>query len=137
MSIRDLLAEIIRFRDERDWGRFHTPKNVAAAVSIEAGELQELMLWKTDKEIRDFVSTLKGKRRFEEEIADVLIFALLLCHEVGIDPAVAIQRKIAQNAKKYPVALAKGNATKYSEFQDQDDATNAGQWSLFPGNPPH
>jgi NTP pyrophosphatase (non-canonical NTP hydrolase) len=72
-SWQDLTAEVRRFRDERDWSQFHTPKNLAAAIAIEAAELQEQVLWKTDKEIE---KDLKGGPKREavvEEIADVLI----------------------------------------------------------------
>ena len=137
VSIAELLSEILQFRDARDWSRFHTPKNVAAALSIEASELQELMLWKTDTEVLDFVRSLKGNRRFEEEIADVLIYALLLSHEVGVDPAQAVQRKLAQNARKYPVNLSKGKAVKYSELRATErESVGSTQGSLFPGTPP-
>jgi|SRR5208282_4223089 len=138
VSIDELLSEILQFRDAREWSRFHTPKNVAAALSVEVGEFQELMLWKTDAEVLDLVRSLKGRRRFEEEIADVLIYAFLLSHEVGVDPAQAVQRKLAQNAKKYPVSLSKGNAVKYSELRaTEPEPVDSNQRSLFPGNPPH
>lgn len=121
MGIDELLVEILRFRDERDWKQFHAPRNLAAALSVEAGELQELMLWKTDAAVVDLVHSAKGRRRLEEEIADVLIYALLLSHEVGVDPTRAILRKLVQNAKKYPVNLSKGVAVKYSELRLAED----------------
>lgn len=117
MNIPALLEEVLRFRDDRDWGQFHTLKNLAAAVSIETSELQELLLWKTDAEAQEFVQSVKGKRHLEEEVADVVIFMLLLCFEAKIDLGIAVQRKLALNAKKYPVQLAKGNALKYSELR--------------------
>lgn len=117
MDAAALLENILRFRDERDWRQFHTLKNLAAAVSVETSELQELLLWKTDAEALQFVQSMKGKRRLEEEIADVLIYILLLSFEAGIDIGIAIQRKLVANAKKYPVKLAKGNALKYSELR--------------------
>jgi len=136
LSIRELLSEILQFRDARDWSRFHTPKNIAAALSIESSELQELMLWKTDAEVLDLVRSLRGMRRFEEEIADVLIYVLLLSHEVGVDPAQAVLRKLQQNAKKYPVGLSKGRAVKYSELRTERETVDSKQESLFPGAPP-
>ena len=117
-SWQDLTASIRRFRDERDWSQFHTPKNLAAAIAIEAAELQEQFLWKTDKEIE---RNLKGGPKREavvEEIADVLMFALLLADRLDIDVAKAITDKLAANELKYPVALARGNARKYTELRE-------------------
>ena len=118
-SLPAIIDEVRRFRDERDWSQFHTPKNLAAAIAIEAAELQEQFLWKTDKEIE---RNLKGGPKREsviEEIADVLMFALLLADRLGIDVSKAITDKLATNAKKYPVALARGNAHKYTELGGQ------------------
>jgi len=111
-----LMAEVCRFRDERDWSQFHTPKNLAAAIAVEAAELQEQFLWKTDKEIE---RNLKGGPKREavvEEIADVLMFAILLADRLDIDVVKAIADKLAANELKYPVALARGNARKYTEL---------------------
>jgi NTP pyrophosphatase (non-canonical NTP hydrolase) len=117
-SWQALTAAIRRVSDERDWSHFHTPKNLAAAIAIEAAELQERFLWKTDKEIE---KDLKGGPKREavvEEIADVLMFALLLADRLDIDVANAITDKLAANALKYPVALARGNARKYTELRE-------------------
>ena len=117
-SWQALTAAIRRFRDERDWSQFHTPKNLAAAIAIEAAELQEQFLWKTDKEID---RNLKGGPKREavvEEIADVLMFALLLADRLDIDVAKAITDKLGTNELKYPVALARGNARKYTELRE-------------------
>jgi NTP pyrophosphatase (non-canonical NTP hydrolase) len=119
VEIRELVRRILRFRDARDWGQFHSPKNLAAALSVEVAELQELMLWKSDFQTLELVHSEKGSKRFEEEIADILIYALLLAYEVGIDPGDAIRKKLIQNAAKYPVSLARGNAIKYSELRDE------------------
>jgi NTP pyrophosphatase (non-canonical NTP hydrolase) len=119
VDIRELVRKILRFRDARDWAQFHTPKSLAAALSVEVAELQELMLWKSDLQTLELVHSDKGSKRFEEEIADVLIYALLLAHEVGIDPGNAIRKKLIQNAAKYPISLAKGNAMKYSELRGE------------------
>ena len=113
----NIIAEIVRFRDEREWSQFHTPKNLATALSIEAAELQELMLWKTDREVAELLATADGKAQLTAEVADVLIFSLLLCERVGVDPVDAMRLKLRENAAKYPVELAKGNATKYSHLK--------------------
>jgi NTP pyrophosphatase (non-canonical NTP hydrolase) len=78
-KLDSVIQKVLRFRNEREWVQFHTPKNLATALSIEAGELQELMLWKTDKEVTTMIASVDGKQRCIDEIADVLIFALLFC----------------------------------------------------------
>lgn len=116
MDIQELFQEIVEFRDERDWAQFHTPKELATAISIEAAELQELMLWKNPANIRESLQEGSFAASVREEAADVLIFTLLLCHETNIDPTTAIKKKLEENRKKYPVDLAKGNSDKYTEF---------------------
>lgn len=110
------MDEITAFRDERDWAQFHTPKNLAAALAIEAAELQELMLWRTDAEVEELVSSKAHHGRLSDEAADVLIYALLFCRASGIDPAAAIRFKLRKNAEKYPIELAKGKADKYDRL---------------------
>ena len=110
----DLTRQIVAFRDERDWKQFHSPKNLAASISIEAAELLECFQWSSDATIADDVE--KRRVEIEEEIADVLIYALLLAHDTGIDPAQAVQRKLAKNDAKYPAEKAKGSKAKYTEL---------------------
>ena len=113
VTLADFVAAVCRFRDERDWSQFHTPKNLAAATAIEAAELQERFLWKTDAEVdQDLVDAAKRA----DEIADVVMFAMLLADRLGIDLAEAITAKLAANEQKYPVNLARGNARKYTEL---------------------
>ena len=117
-TLADLTAAVCRFRDARDWAQFHTPKNLAAAIAIEAAELQERFLWQTDAEVsRDLADSAK-LTGVAEEIADVVMFAMLLADRLGIDLAEAIPAKLAANERKYPVALARGNARKYTEFRE-------------------
>jgi NTP pyrophosphatase (non-canonical NTP hydrolase) len=112
-----VLHQILVFRKARDWAQFHTPRNLAAAVAVEAAEIQEIMLWRTDVEVSKMLSEPGRKAELSAEIADVLIFALLLCHESDIDPIDAIQAKLAQNAIKYPKELARGTALKYTQLR--------------------
>jgi len=116
-ELHELTETILKFRNQRDWHQFHTPKNLTAALGIEAGELQETMLWKTDSEITEFLESPDGRARVSAEVADVMIYALLLCHETGIEPIEAIRNKIAQNEAKYPVNLSKGSSAKYTELR--------------------
>ncbi len=120
-TLKHTLNNIVAFRDTRDWQQFHTPQNLAAALSIEASELQEAMLWMTDAEANQFVSSPAGRDKVCREIADVLIFALLFCHKIGIDPIKAIQEKLAENSTKYPSELARGKATKYTDLKPNSD----------------
>jgi NTP pyrophosphatase (non-canonical NTP hydrolase) len=116
-ELSELIQRILVFRDERNWKQFHTPRNLAAAIAIESGELQEVLLWKKDEEIRDLLNLLEGKKKLTAEIADVLIYGLLFCDAIGIDPADAIREKIAENEQKYPVELAKNWSTKYTHLK--------------------
>ena len=110
------MAAARRFRNARDWSQFHTPKNLAAAIAIEAAELQERFLWKTDKEIDRDLEGGPTRDAVIEEVADVFLFALLLADRLDIDVGKASTDKLATNALKYPVALARGNARKYTEL---------------------
>lgn len=113
-DLASLTQEIIAFRDARDWAQFHNPKDLATALSIEAAELQEIFLWKKPNEVEEAVS--KKRSAIQEEIADVATFLLLLCHELDIDLAQAVQAKLHQNAAKYPIDKAKGSHAKYDEL---------------------
>ena len=99
---------LIKFRNERDWQKFHNPKDLAMALSIEASELMETFLWKN----HDEASILKVK----EELADVFAYALLLSHHYGWNVSEIVAEKIQQNAVKYPVEKSKGTAVKYDEL---------------------
>lgn len=113
-----VLKEMVKkFRDARDWEKFHDAKNLAEALSIETGELMEHFLW---KEKKDIVNLLKTDNAFREEVsnelADVFGYVLHLSETTGIDLADALRAKYEKNEKKYPVEKAKGNATKYTKL---------------------
>jgi len=116
-TLADLVAAVCRFRDERDWAQFHTPKNLAAATAIEAAELQERFLWKTDAEVDEDLADPAKRTLVADEIADVVMFAMLLADRLSIDMAEAITAKLAANEAKYPIALARGNARKYTDLR--------------------
>lgn len=99
-DINLLMDEVIRFRDERNWARYHTPKDLAMSVAIEAAELMEIFQWKDLQ--RDELLQEKYLLLVTEEIADVAIYLLILSHDLGIDLGEAIRRKLAANAGKYP-----------------------------------
>jgi NTP pyrophosphatase (non-canonical NTP hydrolase) len=112
-----LLALLRTFRDDRDWKQFHHPKDLAAAIAIEAGELQEQFLWKTNDEVTADLAAPARRRAVVDEVADVLICTLLLADCLGIDIDRAVREKTAANAKKYPVSKARGTARKYTELR--------------------
>ena len=116
VTLADLVAAVCRLRDERDWAQFHTPKNLAAATAIEAAELQERFLWKTDAEVERDLADAAKRAGVADEIADVVMFAMLLADRLGIDLAEAVAAKLSANEQKYPVKLARGNARKYTEL---------------------
>ena len=110
-EIKEIIAELIKFRDARDWKQFHDSKNLATAISIEASELNELFLWKTIRESEEVNET-----RIKEELADILSFALLLAEKHKFDVKEIILEKIKSNNEKYPVSKSKGTAKKYNEL---------------------
>ncbi|MBN1461975.1 MAG: nucleotide pyrophosphohydrolase [Armatimonadetes bacterium] len=112
--LEDLTRQIVAFRDERDWKQFHSPRNLAASISIEAAELLECFQWSSDESIAEDVEERRDE--IEEEIADVLIYALLLAHDTRIDAGEAVRRKLAKNDAKYPAERAKGKREKYTEL---------------------
>ena len=115
-TISLLTEKLVNFRNERDWARFHNPKDLAIALSIEAAELQELFLWKhhDDPELK----APKTREKLEEETADIAAYLFMLCERLDIDLKTALEAKIEKNAKKYPVELVKGSSKKYSEYTE-------------------
>lgn len=110
-EIRELIEKINAFRDERDWRQFHTPKDLAISVSLEASELLECFQWKDSDSV---LASMRG--RLAEELADVVIYALMLCDDLGFDVKEIVESKLAVNAAKYPIDRAKGRSSKYTEL---------------------
>ncbi len=106
--MNEIINELIKFRNERDWEQFHNAKDLALAISIEAGELLELFLWKNAEDA--------NKEKVKEELADIFSFAFLLADKYGFDVKQIILDKIRVNSEKYPVSKAKGTAKKYDEL---------------------
>lgn len=113
-NLEELTQKIISFRDARNWKQFHNPKDVALSLVLEAGEVMELFQWKNKEEIDEYVKTHKD--RIGEELADVLYWVLLMSHDLEIDVLDALDNKIKQNEKKYPVEKTKNNHAKYTEL---------------------
>ena len=104
------------FAAAREWEQFHTPKNLAMALTGEAGELLEIFQWLTPEQSARVTDTDKGKQAVEHELADLLAYVIRLADVLGVDLVESLWNKLRLNEEKYPVALAKGNARKYSEL---------------------
>lgn len=104
----------MKFRDERDWKQFHNPKDVALSLVLEAAEVLEHFQWKSRLEVKKYLKT--NKKNVGEELADVLYWVLLMSHDLGINIKKALEEKLKQNEKKYPVSKSKGKHTKYKRL---------------------
>lgn len=113
MEIKGIQQKLSIFSKEREWDQFHTPKNLAAALSVEASELLEVFQWLTDNQSRRLDNAQMAA--VEEEVADIAMYLLRICDVMNIDLESVIKKKLEINADKYPVQEAKGNATKYNK----------------------
>ena len=113
MDISEIQDKLEIFATERDWGQFHTPKNLSMALSIEASELVEIFQWLTPEE--SSCPDQKQTQSIQSEVADIAMYLIRICQILEIDLESAIQEKIIQNENKYPVELSKGNARKYNQ----------------------
>lgn len=107
-DVGQLIRRIVEFRDRRNWGQYHNPKDLALGLSIEAAELNELFLWKKPEEA--------DPARVREELGDVLIFALMLLEKFDWNLEEVVLEKLAANEKKYPVEKARNSAAKYTDL---------------------
>jgi NTP pyrophosphatase (non-canonical NTP hydrolase) len=114
--LRDKLRQ---FAAERDWGRYHSPKNLAMALSAEVGELLEHFQWLTEAQSAQLAPA--ERRAVELELADVLLYLVCLADRLGVDLIDAAHRKIALNADKYPIERARGNAKKYDKTNERSE----------------
>ena len=106
------IRRVIQFRDDRDWKQFHTPKDLAISMNLEAAELLELFQWSgTDLECAE------KREKLREELADVLSYCILMADVCGFDLDEIMNEKVSKNEAKYPVEKARGNAAKYTELK--------------------
>ena len=105
---KDLIKELVKFRNERDWEQFHNPKDLSLALSIEASELLELFLWKKHEEV--------DQEKIKEELADVFAYAMLIAEKYNLNISEIVLDTISNNAEKYPVEKSKRTAKKYDEL---------------------
>lgn len=108
LDIQQITDRIKTFTEERDWAQFHNAKDLALALSIEAAELNECFLWKSAEQ--------GNVEKIQDELADILIYAILFADKYDFDLKEIILKKLEKNAQKYPVDKAKGNAKKYTEL---------------------
>lgn len=113
-DLESIQQKIIAFRNERDWAQFHDPKNLAEALSIEAGELLENFLWKTTEQSRNL--SPDELKNVKEELADIFIFLTYISEEYKIDLLKEVEKKIAMNGEKYPVEKSRGSKSKYTNL---------------------
>ncbi len=113
-TIAQLRGQLRGFNQARDWAQYHCPRNLAMALSAEAGELLELYLWSRDDGPQPALASRSP--RVPEEIADVAICLLNLCEAAGVDLAAAVERKLAINERKYPADKVRGRMEKYDEY---------------------
>ncbi len=110
------MRELSRFRDERNWRKFHTPKNLAISISIEAGELLEIFQWIDDRE--SFRVIDENKDRIADEIADIMIYCLYLSDILGLHPEKIILDKIEKNKNRFPTYMMDGKRNRYETESD-------------------
>jgi NTP pyrophosphatase (non-canonical NTP hydrolase) len=116
MPLTELTAQIREFNAQRDWQQFHSPKNLATALMVEAAELAEIFQWMTQAQSRQ--PDAATRQRISAEIGDVFIYLLNISDTLGIDPLAAASAKLDLNRRKYPVDLARGNSQKYNQLGD-------------------
>lgn len=112
-SLQDLAAMIEQFANDRDWQPFHSPKNLASALVVEASELLEHFQWMTEAQSLELSD--EKREAVATEVADVLLYTIQLASKLGIDPVAAANEKLKSNAVRYPVDLARGNSNKYND----------------------
>ncbi|MGF1716287.1 nucleotide pyrophosphohydrolase [Photobacterium chitinilyticum] len=113
-EIKQLQQQLAKFAAERDWEQFHSPKNLAMALSGEMGELTEIFQWLTTEQSKHLPAAKKA--HLEEEIADVLMYLVRLADKCDVDIMAACQKKLYKNEQKYPIDKCFGNAKKYNEL---------------------
>lgn len=115
-SITEIAADLRRFREERNWQRFHTPRNLAVSIAIESGELLEHFQWVREGSAEIEIAERLGA--ISEELADVVIYAVQLADVLDVSLGEAIESKIALNASRYPATTARGRSTKYTDLPE-------------------
>lgn len=117
MEIRKLKDILLMFREERDWTKFHDPKNLAEAISIESAELLELFLWKSKEEIKEKINdNAEYKEEISDELADVITYCFQMANSLDLDIENIVLSKLEKVKNKYPLEKSKGISTKYTKL---------------------
>ena len=117
MDFDELTEKLQQFADERDWDQFHSPKNLAMALNVEAAELLEHFQWLTEAESKAVPPDVLEE--VAEEIADIQIYLTRLADKLNVDIEEAVKKKLESNARKYPAELARGSAAKYTRYEEK------------------
>lgn len=113
-DLEELKLALRVFAAERDWEQFHTPKNLASALSVEAAELLEIFQWMTDEQSGALDD--EHRKAVADEIADVLMYLVRISDVLNIDVRNSVEQKLAKNREKYPVEQVKGSSAKYTKY---------------------
>ncbi|MFC1687078.1 nucleotide pyrophosphohydrolase [Patescibacteria group bacterium] len=113
-DIKKLQKKLAEFTEARDWNKYHTAKELAVSLNVEAGELLEKFLWQRGADPKYIA---EHKEEIGEEMADVFIYLIMLADEMKVDLIAAADKKIKKNAKKYPIEKVKGSDKKYSDYE--------------------
>ncbi|MBP2475334.1 NTP pyrophosphatase (non-canonical NTP hydrolase) [Crossiella equi] len=122
MELTEMQAMLSKFISERDWDRFHTPKNLAMALVGEVGELAEVFQWLTDEEAEQVMTDPERAVKVRHEMADVLSYLLRLATVLDVDLEAALREKGQVNVARYPVERSKGHMTKYTRLSPAPEA---------------
>ena len=114
-ELEGLVKQIRTFVDERDWEQFHSTKNLAMALVVEAAELVEIFQWMTEADSLNL--SAEDKQRAEHEVADVMVYLIRIADRLDIDLFSAVERKLSINRQKYPAHLVRGSSRKYSDYE--------------------
>lgn len=113
---QETIAQVLQFRDDRNWKQFHNPKDLALSLTLEAAELLEVFQWSgTDLQCREKIDKIR------EELADVLCYSILMADACQLDLDEIVRAKIRRNEEKYPAALAYGRKDKYTAYQEKEE----------------
>ena len=116
-NLDEISTYLEKFAKDRDWEKYHTPKNLACALNVEASELLEVFQWMSADEEEELLDLKNDKRQMiEDEISDIVTYAIRLCDVLDIDLEYVMKRKFKDNEKKYPADQVKGSARKYSDY---------------------
>lgn len=116
MNLEKIKSEITQFNNQRNWGEYHSVKNLSMALSVEASELLEIFQWMKEKESNEISKDSVEFIQVKNELADIFVYLLQITMKLNIDLEAAVTEKMKLNAEKYPIEKALGNSKKYTQF---------------------